>query len=58
MRLIVYLPILIYKRQCYPLQNSSLGQLHTVGDVVPTFGSSAKSLQTVWSDTFLTGWYT
>ena len=35
--------------QCYPLQNSSLGQLHTDGDVVPTFGSSAGSLQTVWS---------
>ena len=33
----------------YPLQNSSLEQLHTNGDVVPTFGSSAGSLKSVWS---------
>ena len=31
------------KHQCYPLQNSSLGQLHTDGDVVPNFGRSWKS---------------
>ena len=38
-----------FKQQCYPLQNSSLGQLHTDGDVVPTFGSSTGSIQSVWS---------
>ena len=50
MRLIFYLPkfIFFFKHQCYPLQNSSLGQLHTDGDVVPTFGSSAGSLHPVW----------
>ena len=36
-----------FKHQCYPLQNSSLEQLHTDGDV-PTFDSSAGSLQPVW----------
>ena len=40
---------IFYKRQCYPLQNSSLGQLHTDGNVVPAFGSSAGSLTLVWS---------
>ena len=39
---------IFFKHKCYPLQNTSLGQLHTVGDVVPTFGSSAGSLQPVW----------
>ena len=38
---------IFFKHQCYPLQNSYLGQLHTEGDV-PTFGSSAGSLQPVW----------
>ena len=33
-------------------QNRSLGQLHTDGDV-PTFGSSAGSLQPVWSSAYL-----
>ena len=27
--------VFFFKHQCYPLQNSSLGQLHTDGDVVP-----------------------
>ena len=37
---------ILFKHRCYPLQNSSLGQLHTDGDV-PTFGSSAGILQHV-----------
>jgi hypothetical protein len=41
-----------FKHQCYPLQNSSLGQLHTNRDIVPTFGSSTGSLQPVWSYTY------
>ena len=51
MKLIFYLQkfLSIFKHQCYPLQNSSLGQLHTDGDVVPAFGSSAGCLQPVWS---------
>ena len=40
---------IFFKHQCYPLQNSSLGQLHTDVDVVTTFGSSAGSIQPVWS---------
>ena len=40
---------IFFKRQCYPFQNSSLGQLHTDGDVVPTFVSSVGSLQPVRS---------
>ena len=40
---------IFFKHQCWPLQNSSLGQLHIDGDDVPTFGSSAGSLQPVWS---------
>ena len=49
MRLIFYLPkFLFFKHQCSPLQNSFFGQLHTDGDIVPTFGSSARSLQPVW----------
>ena len=53
MRLIFYLPkfLLYIKHQCYPLQNSSLE--HIDGDVVPTFGSSAGSLQLVWSSACL-----
>ena len=43
----------LFKHQCYPLQNSSLGQLHTNGDNIPTFGSSAGSLQLVWSSAYL-----
>ena len=43
---------IFFKRQCYPFQNSSLGQLHTDGDVVPTFVSSAGSLQPVWSSAY------
>ena len=35
----------------FSLQNNSLGQLHTNGDIVPTFGSRAGSLQLVWSVT-------
>jgi hypothetical protein len=35
---------IFFKHQCYPLQNSSLGQLHTDGDVVLTLASSAISL--------------
>ena len=54
MRLIFYLPkFLFFKYQCYPLRNSSLGQLNTDRDVVPTFGSSAGSLQLVWSSACL-----
>ena len=30
-------------------QNSSLGQLHIDEDIVPTFASSAGSLQPIWS---------
>jgi hypothetical protein len=46
MRLIFYFPvfILFFKHQCYPLQNSSFGQLHTDENVVLTFASSAGSL--------------
>ena len=40
---------IFFKHQCHPLQNSSLWQLHTDGEVVPTFGSNAGSLQPVWS---------
>ena len=48
-RLIFYSPkILFFKHQCYPLLNSSLGQLHTYGDVVPTFLSNAGILQPIW----------
>ena len=44
MTLIFYLPMfLFFKPQCYPLQNSSLGQLHTDGDVAPTFAKSCKT---------------
>ena len=39
---------IFFKCQCYPLQNSSLGELHSDGEVVPTFGSSSGSLQPVW----------
>ena len=37
MRLIFYLSkvFIFFKHQCNPLQNSSLGQLHSDGDVVP-----------------------
>ena len=35
---------IFFKHQCYPLQNSSLGQLHTDGDVVPTFLSCTGSM--------------
>ena len=51
MRLIFYLPkfLFIFKHQCYPLQNSSLGQVRTDRNFVPTLGSSAGSLQPVWS---------
>ena len=38
---------IFFKHQYYPLQNSSLGQLHTDGDIVATFGSSTGSLQHV-----------
>ena len=31
-----------FKYQCFPLHNSSLGQLHNNGDIVSTFGSSAE----------------
>ena len=49
-RLIFYLQNAhFFKHQCYPLQNSSLGQLHTYGDFVPTFGSSAGSFKPLWS---------
>ena len=41
---------IFFNHQCYLLQNSSLGQLHTDGDVVSTFGSSAGS-QPVWPST-------
>ena len=40
---------IFFKHPFYSLQNSSLGQLHTDGDVVPTYGSSAASLQPVRS---------
>ena len=42
-----YLPnfFIFFKHQCYPLQNSSLEQLHTDEDVFPTFANSAGSLQ-------------
>ena len=40
--------IMFFKHQCYPLQNSSLGQLHTDLDVIPTSSSIAGSLQPVW----------
>ena len=36
-----------------PFKNSSLGQLHTDGDSVPTYGSNAGSLQPVWSSAYL-----
>ena len=42
-----------FKHQCYLLQNSSLGQLHTDRDVFPAFGSSAGNLQPVWSSACL-----
>jgi hypothetical protein len=41
--------VIYFNHQCYPLQNSSLGQLHSNEGVVPTFGSSAGNLQPVWS---------
>ena len=44
---------IFFKHQCHPLQNGSLGQLHTNGDIVPTYGSSAGSLQLVWSSASL-----
>jgi hypothetical protein len=44
---------IFFKHQCYPLQNSSLGQLHADGDVVPTFASSVESLQLIWSSACL-----
>ena len=39
-----YLPkfLIIFKHQCYLLENSFLEQLHTDEEVVPTFGSSAE----------------
>ena len=40
---------IFFKHQYYPLQNSCLGQLHTDGDIVPTFDSNTGSLQPVWS---------
>ena len=40
MTLNIHLPNFFFKYQCYPLQNSSLGHLHSDGDVVPTFASS------------------
>lgn len=51
MRLIFYLPStwIFFKHQCYSLQSSSLGHLQTDGGVVPTVGSSAWRLQSVWS---------
>ena len=54
MKLMFYLPKFFYffKHRCYPLQNSSLGQLHTNGDIVLTFGSSSGSLQQVWSSAY------
>ena len=47
--LFIYQSFYFFKHKCYPFQNSSLGQLHTDGDVFPSFGSSAGSLQLVWS---------
>ena len=38
---------IIFKHQCFTLQNSSHGQLHTNGDIVPTFVSSTGSLQLI-----------
>ena len=52
MRLILYLAKYLFF-QCYALQNRSLGELHTDGDVVPTFGSGTGSLQSVWSSACL-----
>ena len=46
--------VLFSKHQYYPLEYNSLGQLHTNGDVVPTFSSSAASLQPVWPSTVKT----
>ena len=44
MRLIQYNSVLTFKLQIEcPLQNSSLGRLHTSGDVVPTLRSNAGS---------------
>ena len=40
---------ILFEHQCYPFQNSSLGQLQTDEDVAPTFGSSTENLQPVWS---------
>ena len=34
----LFTKVLFFKHQCYPLQNSSLGQPHSHGDVLPTFG--------------------
>ena len=40
MRLIFYLPKILF----FYIDDSSLGQLHTNGDTVPTFGRNAGSL--------------
>ena len=49
MRLIflIYQSFYFLNTNVIPLQNSSLGQLHTNGDIVPTFGSSTGSLQRI-----------
>ena len=41
----IYQGLYFFQTSWYNLQNSSLGHLHTDGDVVPTFASSAGSLQ-------------
>ena len=42
---------IFFKDQCYLFQNNFLGRLHTDGDV-PTYGSSAVSLQPEWPSAY------
>ena len=44
---------IFFEHQCYPLQNSSLVELHTNGDIVSTFDSSVGSVQLVGSSACL-----
>ena len=50
---ILFTKVFFFKHQYYPLQNSSLGQLNTDGDIVPTFDGSVASLQPLWSSSCL-----
>ena len=45
---ILTMNFILFKNQVYPLHNSSLGQLHSDGGVVPTVRSSAGRLLLIY----------